>query len=224
MRANALTRDQIVGAAIDLLDSEGLDGLNMRALGTRLGSAATAMYWHVGSKERLIALAADHCWNDVGLPDPDLVGWRAAAEMLARELHAMLGRHPWLVQATGSYVLYGDGKARHDDRILAVFETAGFAGAGADQAAATLMAYVLGTALGPAAEVARARRSTLEAGAAKQLRDEVASATEIAMQYPRLRARLEASSEHEAAPVELFEFGLRAILDGLEEIRRTSSR
>ena len=44
MRSDTLTREQIVKAAIELLDAEGLEGLNMRALGKRLGSAATAMY------------------------------------------------------------------------------------------------------------------------------------------------------------------------------------
>ena len=59
MPRDTLTREQIVTAAIDLLDAEGLDGLNMRALGQRLGSAPTAVYWHVGSKDNLMALAAD---------------------------------------------------------------------------------------------------------------------------------------------------------------------
>ena len=57
MPRDTLNREQVVNAAIDLLDSEGLEGLNMRALGKRLGSAATAVYWHVGSKDNLIALA-----------------------------------------------------------------------------------------------------------------------------------------------------------------------
>ena len=50
MPRDTLTREQIIQAAIDLLDAEGLEGLNMRALGMRLGSAATAVYWHVGAR------------------------------------------------------------------------------------------------------------------------------------------------------------------------------
>jgi hypothetical protein len=56
----------------------------MRALGTRLHSAATAVYWHVGSRERLIALAADRAWAEVELPDPAGVGWRTAARLATR--------------------------------------------------------------------------------------------------------------------------------------------
>ena len=70
MPRDTLTREQIVDAAIELLDRDGLEGLNMRALGQRLGSAATAVYWHVGSKDNLIALAADQVWNEIGRPDP----------------------------------------------------------------------------------------------------------------------------------------------------------
>src|SRR5438034_519520 len=48
MPRNTLTVDQIVRAAIAQLDEEGLDGLNMRALGKRLNVAATAVYEAAG--------------------------------------------------------------------------------------------------------------------------------------------------------------------------------
>src|SRR6266540_4176607 len=107
MPRDTLTREQIVKAAIDLLDTEGLEGLNMRALGKRLGSAATAVYWHVGSKANLIALAGDEVWNEIALPDLTAIDWRTAATYMATDLHAMLTRHPWLVQALGSFVVFG---------------------------------------------------------------------------------------------------------------------
>src|SRR5262245_60793221 len=138
-RTDTLTRDQIVTAAIDLLDAEGLEGLNMRALGHRLDSAATAVYWHVGSKANLVALAGDAVWNEIGLPDLTATDWRTVARCMATDLHAMLTRHPWLVQAFGSYVVYGPGKARHDDHCLALFEAAGFTRVQAVQAATTVM-------------------------------------------------------------------------------------
>src|SRR5579872_5659660 len=99
MTRDMLSREQIVRAAIDLLDAEGLDGLSMRSLGTRLGSAATAVYWHVESKANLIALAADRVWGEVSLPDLAVTEWRTAAEEMATGLHAMLTSHPWMVQA-----------------------------------------------------------------------------------------------------------------------------
>jgi hypothetical protein len=51
---------------------------------------------------------------------------------MAADLFAMLTRHCWLIQAFSSQVLYGAGKARHDDHSLAIYEAAGFTGAQAD--------------------------------------------------------------------------------------------
>jgi len=191
----------------------------MRALGRRLDSAATAVYWHVGSKDHLIVLAADRVWNEIALPDLTAVDWRTAATQMATELHAMLTRHHWMVQVFGSYPAYGLGKARHDDHSLAIFEAAGFAGADADRAMATLFTFVLGNALGPAAEASLMRKLRGEDGDPEELmRDTMASAREIAARFPRLRARLgsAAAERYGAAPEKTFEFGLRAIIEGLE--------
>jgi len=218
MPRDTLTREQIVTAAVGLLDTEGLEGLNMRALGLRLGSAATAVYWHVGSKDNLIALATDQAWHEIALPDLAAAGWQAAAAAMATGLHAMLVRHPWLVQAFGSQVLYGPGKARYDDHSLAIYEAAGFTSAQADQAVATVFTFVLGNALGVAAQVTLTRKLSRGGSNAQQsIRDHLAKATQIAAQYPRLRARLDAAtSDYGATPRGSFEFGLQAILYGLE--------
>lgn len=218
MPRDTLTREQIVKAAINLLDAEGLEGLNMRALGERLGSVAAAVYWHVGSKENLVALAADQVWNEIPLPDPDAVGWRTAAATMATDLLAMLARHPWLMQAFGSFLLFGSGKARHDDHSLAIFEAAGFAGALADQAAATVFTFVLGHALGTAATVSLTRKLRREGGDAKErMREGMEKAREIAAQFPRLRTRLDtATDDYGGSPENSFAFGLQAILNGLE--------
>jgi AcrR family transcriptional regulator len=229
MPRDTLTRDQIVTAAIELLDAEGLDGLNMRALGRRLGSAATAVYWHVGSKANLIALAGDQVWNEVPLPDPAAAGWRDAAAAMATGLHAMLNRHPWLVQAFGSYMVFGPGKARHDDHSLAIYEAAGFTGAHADQAMATVFTFVFGNALGPAAAASLRRKLARGGGNPEQrIRDAMAKAREVAVQFPRLRARIETpAAGYAAVPEHAFEFGLQVILDGLQaqlSARRTPAR
>jgi len=213
-------------AAIELLDAEGLEGLNMRALGTRLGAAATAVYWHVDSKANLIALAGDQVWNELALPDLTATDWRTAATQMATDLHAMLTRHPWLVQAFGSYPVFGPGKARHDDHTLALHETAGFTGARADQAMATVFMFVLGSALGPAAAASLTRKLNREGGDAEaQLQETMAKARAVATEFPRLRARLgTAAAKYAAAPEQTFEFGLQAILDGLESSTRRPRR
>jgi AcrR family transcriptional regulator len=218
MPRDTLNREQIVTVAVELLDAEGLEGLNMRALGARLGSAATAVYWHVGSKANLIVLAGDHVWNEIALPKPSATNWRTSAAQMATDLYAMLTRHPWLVQAFGSYVIFGPGKARHDDHNLAIYEAAGFTGPQAEQATTTVFTFVLGNALGPAAADSLARRLNRAGGNAEALiADTMAKARDIATQFPRLRARLETTAaDYAATPDNAFQFGLHAILDGLQ--------
>ncbi|MEV0404561.1 TetR/AcrR family transcriptional regulator C-terminal domain-containing protein [Actinoallomurus sp. NPDC050550] len=219
MPRDTLTADQIVRAAIELLDDEGLDGLNMRSLGKRLGSAPTAIYWHIKTKDELVRLAGDAIWNEVELPDLDGTDWRTAVTATATGMHAMLTRHPWLGQAFGSHLLYGPAKSRYDDHTLAIHEKAGFVGTDADQAAASVFVFVLGSALGPAAELSLTRRLSRNGGDAERLlADTMAQATEIARRFPRLRERLDtaAAAGYAAAPDNSFEFGLQAILDGLE--------
>ena len=218
MRSDTLTRDQIITAAIDLLDAEGLSGLNMRALGKRLGSAATAVYWHLGGKDDLVALASDQVWTEIALPDLAASEWRTAATALATELYAMLCRHPWLLQAFGAFVVYGPGKARYDDHSLALFEAAGFTGAQAEQAATAVFTYVLGNALGPAAAATMTRTLRRAGGDPEErLRESMAKARAVASQFPRLRVRLDtAAAQYAATPEHSFEFGLQALLDGLE--------
>jgi AcrR family transcriptional regulator len=219
MPRDTLTREQIVHAAIELLDAEGIDGLSMRRLGSRLGSAATAVYWHVKSKDDLVVLAGDAVWGEIKLPDPGQVGWRTAATTIAHDTYAMVTRHPWLLPAMSTQLIYGPGRARYDDHCLAVYEAAGFTAVDADNAHKTVFAFVLATALGAAAELAwRARRRREDGSEEEQMRDTIAQASDIAMQFPRLRARIQAMKDVDPAapPDQSFEFGLHTILNGLE--------
>ncbi|KAA2251189.1 TetR/AcrR family transcriptional regulator [Solihabitans fulvus] len=220
MPRDTLTRERIIQTAIELLDADGLEGLNMRSLGKRLDSAATAVYWHVKSKDNLLVLAADQLWHEIALPDLGTVDWRTAATSMATELYAMFDRHPWLVQAFSAHLFYGPGKARHDDHNLAVYEAAGFVGAEADLATAAVFTFVLGNAAGAAATASLTRRLNQDGGNAEErFRDTMAKARDIAMDFPRLRARLEnpAAADYAAGPDSGFEYGLRTILDGLQD-------
>jgi hypothetical protein len=114
--------------------------------------------------------------------------------------------------------VYGPGKARHDDHSLAIYEAAGFTGEQADQAMATVFTFVLGNAIGQAAAAALTRKLGRDGGNGEELlRDHMAGAREVAAQFPRLRDRLDTpAADYGAAPEHSFEFGLHAILDGLE--------
>ncbi|MGW5651563.1 TetR/AcrR family transcriptional regulator C-terminal domain-containing protein [Streptomyces humi] len=58
-RTEALSRERIVEAAVELLDSAGENGLTFRALTERLATGPGAIYWHVANKGELLGAATD---------------------------------------------------------------------------------------------------------------------------------------------------------------------
>ena len=86
-----MTRDRLVGAALELVNEEGLDGLSMRALADRLDVKASSLYWHVRDRRELLDLLADSILGSVGTPRR-AGGWRdyaiAAGAALGRRIAA----------------------------------------------------------------------------------------------------------------------------------------
>ena len=81
-----------------------------------------------------------------------------------------------------------------------------------------MFTFVLGNALGLAATTSFTRKLGRDGGDVQALMQAArAEVSEVAAQFPRLRARLELpSAGYGAAPGGSFAFGLQAVLDGLE--------
>ncbi|MFI8521497.1 hypothetical protein ACIGEZ_27305 [Streptomyces sp. NPDC085481] len=79
--------------------------------------------------------------------------------------------------------------------------------------------FVLGSALGSAAQVSLTRRLGRSGDPEKEPADTMAAAAEVAMAFPRLRERVAGATrgaDCATAPDSTFAFGLRAVLDGFE--------
>ncbi|PRA78816.1 TetR family transcriptional regulator [Microbacterium sp. MYb66] len=61
-----MDRQEIVDAALDLLDEGGEAGVSMRAVATRLDVKAPSLYWHFRSKQDLLEAMADAIVADMG--------------------------------------------------------------------------------------------------------------------------------------------------------------
>ncbi|MGW0656257.1 TetR/AcrR family transcriptional regulator [Streptomyces umbrinus] len=95
-RADALSREIIVSAAIALLDELGERGLTFRLLAKQLNTGLGALYWHVANKDELVALAADQVLGQASTAAPrpgDGAG--AGLRALAIAVFDALDRHPW---------------------------------------------------------------------------------------------------------------------------------
>ncbi len=91
-----LTKPAIVQAALDLLDEAGMDGLTVRALASRLGVQAPALYWHVRSKQALLDEMATQIWWRIGEAMAVLPGdlpWREVMATYAATVRAELLGH-----------------------------------------------------------------------------------------------------------------------------------
>jgi len=77
MAERALSADQVVRAALALLDEVGLRGFTMRALADRLETYPATIYWHVGNRTEVLSAVGDMVLDEAmgALPDPDALPW-----------------------------------------------------------------------------------------------------------------------------------------------------
>ncbi|GII60594.1 TetR family transcriptional regulator [Sphaerisporangium krabiense] len=213
----ALSRAQIVRAAVELLDAEGLDALSMRRLGARLGAGATSIYWHVATKDDLLELVLDEVYAEDGFPQAVACPtWREAATRFAYGLRQALFQHPWAAQLVPAMPSIGPNALKAMDNLMSAFGKGGFTGRTLDYAVSAVVAYTLGATtpeVGLLTKVGGTEAAEREWYDAMQEQVQVAAAD-----FPELRCRYAgyAASEVAATRAFNFDFGLTSMLDGLE--------
>ncbi|WP_432975919.1 TetR/AcrR family transcriptional regulator C-terminal domain-containing protein [Dactylosporangium sp. CA-233914] len=143
-RRSNLTRNDVVVAAIELIDEDGLDGFTMRALAERLNVYPTALYWHAGSKSELLAAASSRVLDDVRLPDEHQMAWDEWVKEVAHRCRHALHRHPEIAMVAGSKMVVAATAMPMVERLLGVLERAGFQKTGLLDAYNTIIGYILG--------------------------------------------------------------------------------
>ncbi|MFI6790123.1 TetR/AcrR family transcriptional regulator [Nonomuraea sp. NPDC050383] len=215
-RTPGRTREEIARATLELLDAEGLDGLSIRKLGAKLGAGATSIYWYVGNKDELLELAYDEIWGEITLPIPESLGWRDTVSAFAYSMRHVMLRHPWVGSLIGRLPALGPNAMAMSDRLRRTFRLAGFDGMDIDYANATLTAYVFGTVI---PEIAW---STSMGGEELDMDAMRGTFEHVARDFPDLLERLVeinekvTVSETDRLRAVSFDFGLVAVLDGLE--------
>jgi AcrR family transcriptional regulator len=226
---STLTREQIVTQAIQLLDGEGIEALSMRKLAARLDVGATSLYWHVANRDELIELVVDEVYGELDLPDAAVAGtridvaeWRAATRRYAHSIRATVLRHPWVVSVVEYLVTsyLGPNLTRVTERLLALFEAAGFEQLReAERAVSILSSYVLGVATAEAAWrnwMARHGQTEQEwMSAAKAVADTTTEGYERVKKVVAEYATFDYADPQKAMD-EDFDYGLDVMLDGLQ--------
>jgi AcrR family transcriptional regulator len=100
-REESLSREQIIAAAIELLDGSGESGLTFRALSENLNTGPGAIYWHIADKSDLMIAACDAII--AGTMNAVLVKQgttpQAAIRLLALAMFDAMDEHPWVGSA-----------------------------------------------------------------------------------------------------------------------------
>ncbi|WP_169801894.1 TetR/AcrR family transcriptional regulator C-terminal domain-containing protein [Streptomyces phaeochromogenes] len=145
----SLSREQIVQAAVRLLDEGGVRNLRMRQLATSLNSAPMSLYWHVPNKDDLLELAVDAVF-----PDPpsrsDAADWQDDIKSGAIGLFEVLLRHSWVIELMGGQPPVGPRALAHTSAIIEILERADFTPQQLDSALAAIYYYIVGAALSEA--------------------------------------------------------------------------
>lgn len=87
------TREAVVSAALDVVDSVGVEALTIRAVARAVGAPPMSLYTHFANKEELLDLMYAEVSRRL-YPDSGQATWDAELRALGRHMRATLMQHP----------------------------------------------------------------------------------------------------------------------------------
>lgn len=149
-RADALSRERIVSAAIELLDAQGEAGLTFRALATQLSTGSGALYWHIKGKDELLVAATDSVVARALSQHVRSRTPREAIRNVALSVYDAIDAHPW-VGTQLSRAPWETAMLRIFERIGSQVQALGVRRAAQFTSASALLSYILGVSMQNAA-------------------------------------------------------------------------
>jgi AcrR family transcriptional regulator len=139
----ALTRRQVLLAAVELADRDGLASLSMRSLARHVGVEAMSLYHHIANKEALLDGMVDIVFSEMHLPRNDR-DWADEMRRRSNSGREALTRHRWAIGLMDSRSAPGPDTLRHHDAVLGCLRAGGFPVRLAAHAFAVLDAFLYG--------------------------------------------------------------------------------
>jgi AcrR family transcriptional regulator len=204
----SLTRDQVVGGALEIVDRDGLEGLSMPRLAEHLGTGVMTLYGHVDSKADLVDALAERVLADITPPLRESDDWQRPLAAWMRQVRAVVLRHPALGAVLAARGLTTPSVFHHLEAGLNLLRAAGVDPPTAVEIYYALVTYTLGFLAWEIPRVHRQPASTYGKQWAHALA--VLPATE----YPTLHEL--ADQLPRAASDTQFEAGLGALLAGFD--------
>jgi AcrR family transcriptional regulator len=159
-----LTRLRIVELALEIIDAEGLEALNMRRLASAAGVKPMSLYHHYPNKDAILLAVAESIsaaalgdaasGEGLGAPldaplgaplgEPSVGDWHERVRVLFVGLYELVQAHPRALPLIGTGVLRTPSGRRWMEELMRVLLEAGFTPDEAASAYHTLGAYTLG--------------------------------------------------------------------------------
>jgi TetR/AcrR family transcriptional regulator, tetracycline repressor protein len=209
----ALTEDEILDAALGLLDDGGVAAASVRGIAAKVGVAPNAIYTYFPDKAAVLAAVSERLLGEVdhGVFADREQPWRHRLESLALELRARLTAHPGAVSVMIGDPMDGPHALALNERLLELLADAGLDPTDAARAAYLLIVYVFGSI---ALEVAAQHQpGPLPQESERIATRQITFAATPAEHYPRAAAA--ASTLAGYISTEQFVWGLRRVLDGV---------
>jgi TetR/AcrR family tetracycline transcriptional repressor len=209
----ASTEEDILEAALQLLDEGGVKAASIRGIAARIGVAPNAVYTYFPDKAAVVKAIVEHLLGQVDhavFADRD-VAWRQRIELLALELRERLTIHPGAVGLMIGGPMDGPRALALNERLMEVLSSAGFCPADAARASYLLIVYVFGSMALEMAELGEARSAPPEA---ERIAARHAGFSQIpAKSYPLSAASAGVMARY--VSTEQYVWGLHRVLDGL---------
>lgn len=203
------TREQVLAAALGLLDEVGLEHLTMRRLAVALGVQNGATYWHFASKQALLEAMANTLLTDLTAGLVAELSWDERITTLAHRLRgALLSRRDGARLFSAAFFPLPNALA-YGEAMIATLRESGLSSRDAAWSADTLTYYVVG--------------HTIEEQLAAALpgRGHDATARLSGAVDPQRHPHMYAALAHIPAPhhQEHFDYGLHLIVNGIRTER-----
>jgi AcrR family transcriptional regulator len=208
-RSDALSKDRIVRAAIEILDSSGESGLTTRSLAASLHTGSGAIFHHVGSRDQLLRTAVGGVVADVTAGIATETTPQESIRSLMMGVFDAIRAHPWV----GAQLAREPWQAALLEIFLEIgsrLQTLGVVEVDLFDTASTLLSYLLGVAGQHAAGVTLSRQTDRKAFLSAAVEDWLGHRE--ALNNPLVRHVTRLADHDDRAQ---FITGLEIILDGI---------
>lgn len=201
-----LSRENIVAVAIEIADEEGLAGVTLRGIATRLAVHVTSLYNHVPTKDAVIGEMVKALLSEARLP-VGRIGWDDWVRQFAAGMRALGRKHPGAFEAFHHSPAGGERAAQPFESAFAAFRSAGFDASSTYNAVKATVVSILGYML---EETLPARRKD-------------AARTDI-RELPRERFPQVHAMSRVAGKTDTFAYLVEALIAGFAATRKAGKR